>query len=231
MPSRPRIRERRSDTVPSERHLRRGNNYAITELRRVKLRAISPAHVQGLYSSKLESGLSTASVRYQHTVLHRALKQATRWGLVPSNVCDAVDPPKVVTKEITPLTPEQTRTFLKAAKGDRYEAIYVLAVSCGLREGELLGLTRSDADLDTRTLRIERQLQRRRDGGGLHYPDPKHGSKKTIKLPKKVAEALSEHLERQRQEIKKAGSLYVDRGLSISNLTMNLHRPKDSKSV
>jgi integrase len=203
-------------------------NHLIPMLGRVKLRAISPAHVQGLYSSKLESGLSTASVRYQHAVLHRALKQATRWGLVPSNVCDAVDPPKVVTKEITPLTPEQTRTFLRTAKGDKYEAIYVLAVSCGLREGELLGLMRSDADLDARTLRIERQLQRRRDGGGLHYPDPKHGSKRTIKLPKKVAEALSEHLTIQRQEIRKAGSLYVDQGLMFASDTGT---PLDAQNV
>ncbi len=74
-----------------------------------------------------------ASVRYQHAVLHRALKQATRWGLVPRNVCEAVDPPKVVTKEIAPLTPEQSRAFLEAAKGDRYEALYVLCLLISAR--------------------------------------------------------------------------------------------------
>src|SRR3954447_2848581 len=57
-------------------------------LGRIKLNALSPAHVQGLYSSKLEAGLAPSSVRYIHAVLHRALKQALRWGLVPRNASE-----------------------------------------------------------------------------------------------------------------------------------------------
>ena len=203
-------------------------NHIKPQIGRVKLKALSPAHVQGLYSSKLEAGLSTASVRYQHAVLHRALKQATRWGLVPRNVCDVVDPPRVVGKEITPLDPEQSRTFLEAARGDRHEALYVVAVTCGLREGELFGLMRADVDLEARTLRVERQLQRRRDGEGLHYPDPKHGSKRLIKLPAKAVDALGSHYERQEHEAKKAGGLYRDVGLVFAS---ELGTPLDASNV
>jgi integrase len=168
-------------------------------------------------------------VRYQHAVLHRALKQATRWGLVPRNVCDVVDPPpRVVGKEITPLDPEQSRTFLEAARGDRYEALYVVAVTCGLRECELFGLMRTDVDLEARTLRVERQLQRRRDGEGLHYPDPKQGSKRLIKLPAKAADALGGHYERRAHEAKKANGLYRDAGLVFAS---ELGTPLDASNV
>jgi integrase len=62
-------------------------------LGRVKLKTLSPAHLQGFYRAKLDVGLSPRTVQYLHVVLHRALKQALRWGLVPRNVSEAVDPP------------------------------------------------------------------------------------------------------------------------------------------
>lgn len=107
---------------------------------RLKLKDLSPTHVRGFYREKLDSGLSPATVRKMHSVLSKALKQATLDGLIPRNVCEAVKPPKVERKEITPLDREQARTLLKAASGDRLETLYVLAIHTGMREGELLGL-------------------------------------------------------------------------------------------
>ena len=72
-------------------------------LGRVKLAKLSPAHLQGLYRSKLDAGLSPRTVQYLHVVLHRALKQALRWNLVPRNVSEAVDPPRAHKEEIRPL--------------------------------------------------------------------------------------------------------------------------------
>jgi integrase len=70
---------------------------------RVKLKALTPAHLQGLYRSKLDSGLSPRTVQYLHVALHRALKQALRWNLIPRNVSEAVDPPRPPKEEIRPL--------------------------------------------------------------------------------------------------------------------------------
>ena len=81
----------------------------------VRLSRLSPAHLQAFYRAKLDAGLSPRTVQYLHVVLHRALKQALRWNLVPRNAAEAVDPPKVDKKEITPLSPAQTRVFLEAA--------------------------------------------------------------------------------------------------------------------
>ncbi|MDP9488542.1 MAG: hypothetical protein M3Q49_22615 [Actinomycetota bacterium] len=66
-----------------------------------------------------------------HTTLHRALGQAVRWDLVPCNVAEAVDPPKPATPEMRPLSPAEVRQLFDAAKGDRPEALYVLAVTTG----------------------------------------------------------------------------------------------------
>ncbi len=118
---------------------------------RVKLKALSPAHLQHFYRAKLDAGLSPRTVQYLHAVLHRALKQALRWGLVPRNVSEAVDPPRVQREEIRPLSLEQVRMLLETARDDRLEALYVLAVHCGLRQGELLGLRWEDLDLDSST--------------------------------------------------------------------------------
>jgi integrase len=82
-----------------------------------------------------------------HTTLYKALKQAVRWSLIPRNVAEAVDPPGPSAREIRPLGVEQVEKLLGAAKGDKLEALYVLAVSTGLRQGELLGLKWEDVDL------------------------------------------------------------------------------------
>lgn len=180
----------------------------------IKLKALSPAHVQGLYRQKLDSGLAPSSVRYIHAVLHRALKQALRWGLVPRNVSEAVDLPKLVNEEVDALLPEEARAFLEAAHGDRFEALYVVAVTTGMRRGELLGLRWPDITLDgTATLRVARQLQRMRDGSGLKFVPPKSGKGRTIRLPLRTVETLKAHRARQAEEKLKAGSLYQDGGL------------------
>jgi integrase len=72
--------------------------------------------------------------------LHKTLRDAVSDGLGPRNVTEGIKPPRPKKKEITPLNPDQARVFLLAACGERFEALYVLAVHCGLREGELLGL-------------------------------------------------------------------------------------------
>jgi integrase len=81
-------------------------------------------------------------VNYIHVTLHKALHDAVSDGLVPKNVASAVKSPRSEKPEIHPLTREQARILLDRAskEDDRFEALYVVALHCGLREGELLGL-------------------------------------------------------------------------------------------
>ncbi len=151
----------------------------------MKLKALTPAHVQGVYRSKLDSGLSARTVRLIHTVLYGALKQAVRWQLVPRNVAEAAvapKPDKNRRKEIQPLDQEQANTLFEAARGDRLEALYRLAVTAGLRQGELLGLRWQDVDLEAGTLSVRQQLTRTKKDG-LTFTEPKtKKSRRSVKL-------------------------------------------------
>jgi integrase len=180
-------------------------------LGRVKIKALSPTHVRGLYREKLDAGLSRRTVQYIHTTLHKALKDAVSDGLIPRNVAEGIRPPRPKKKEITPLDREQARAFLAAAHEDRFEALYVLAIHCGLREGELLGLKWDDVDLETGMLRVRRTLSETRTG--YIFEPPKNGKGRSIKLTQAASEALRSHLERQLEEIDSSGDDYQDQGL------------------
>src|SRR5215208_6680701 len=124
----------------------------------VKLKTLTPRQIRSLYREKLNSGLAPRTIQYIHTTLHKALKDAVADGLIPRNAAGTVKAPRPKKKEIKPLSADQTRAFLGAACGDRFEALYVLAVHCGLREGELLGLKWEDVNLDAGTLAVRRKL-------------------------------------------------------------------------
>jgi integrase len=164
-----------------------------------KLSALTPAHIQALYRAKLDEGLAPKTVKYIHTTLHRALRQAVRWGLVPRNVAAAVDPPRVTTPEMRPLSPAQARVLLEAARGNRLEALYVLAVTTGMRQGELLGLGWEDVDLEARVVRVRRTLTLARGGPSLTEPKTR-GSRRSIRLTASAVDALERHRERQEAE-------------------------------
>lgn len=184
----------------------------------VKLKNITPAHARGLYREKLDSGLSPRSVQYVHVTLHKALKQAVADGLIPRNATEAVKPPQVRREEMHPLDPDQVKTLFDAASaaGDRLEALYVLAVCCGLRQGELLGLKWEDVDLETGTLRVRRTLTTAKGGPVLSSPKTKT-SRRTVKLSRRAADALRGHLQRQLEEIDTAGSLRHENGLIFAS--------------
>jgi len=113
-----------------------------------------------------------------------------------------------------PLDTDEVRRLLEVAHGDRLEALYVLAVTTGMRRGELLGLKWSDVDLENGRLSIRRALTRTDNGKYVALTEPKtRGSRRTVKLTQRAVEALRSHLERQLAEIEVAGDLYRDHGL------------------
>ena len=101
----------------------------------VRLGRLDAMRIAALYQSKLGEGYAARTVRNMHATLHKALGQAVRWRLVERNVSGDVDPPRAVGNEIVPLTAEEARTLLGEAEGDPLEALYVLALTTGLRQG------------------------------------------------------------------------------------------------
>lgn len=154
----------------------------------MKLSKLSALHIQNLYSAKLAEGLSPRTVQIIHATLHKALKQAVLFSLVPHNVAERVSPPPSKQKEIYPLTRKQIAALLEATKGNRLEALYVLAVSTGMREGEILGLRWEDVDLVSGTLQVRRTLYQ----GRTHTPKTA-SARRTITLTRQAVAALQDH--------------------------------------
>jgi integrase len=210
-----------SDTVKAttfERYEQITRLHLKPALGRVKLKALTPAHVRGLYREKLEAGLSARTVRYIHTTLHKALKQAVMDGLIPRNATESVKPPQPSREEMCPLTPEQAKLLLKVAHetGDRLEALYVLAIHTGLRQGELLGLKWDDVDLEDGSLQVRRTLTITKNGPLFTSPKTT-GSRRSVKLTSHAIEAVRHHLERQLGEIDRVGSLWSENGLIFAS--------------
>jgi integrase len=183
---------------------------------RVKLKALTSKHVRALYREKLDAGLAPRTVNYIHTTLHKALKDAVSDGLVPRNAA-AVKAPRPERPEIHPLSPKQARALIAASRGDRFHSLYVVALHCGLREGELLGLRWNDVDLDAGALQVRRTLSETRTGH--KFEKPKNGKGGSVKLSQRAAEALKSHRVRQNEERLNAGSLWQDNGLVFPTTT------------
>jgi integrase len=195
-----------------ERYKSIANLHISPALGRLRLKALTPAHIQGFYRCKLDSGLSSATVQKIHVVLHKALSQAVKWSLVPRNATEAATAPRPTPKEMRPLSAEEVRTLLEAAAGDRLEALWVLAVHTGMRQGELLALKWTDVDLEAGKVSVRRTLTRESGHYTLGEPKTKK-SRRTIKLTGAATEALRSHLSHQMADMDRLGDLYRDQGL------------------
>jgi integrase len=128
---------------------------------------------------------------------------------VSRDVAKLADPPRVPRRPVHPLDVDEVRTFLKTIEGDGLEALYLAAIGTGLRQGELLGLSWDDVDLDAGTLTVRHALQRVE--GTLVLVEPKSAtSHRTIALPDFVRDALRAHRTRQRETRLRAGRRWRD---------------------
>jgi integrase len=154
-----------------------------------KLHKLTALEIEHLYSTMLGDGLSPSTVRVTHTVLGSAIRRAVRLNLMQTNVANDVQLPRLNTAEIEIFAPEEVEWILKAAANYRLNALYVLALSTGARQGELLGLQVQDFKPAVGTLAIRRTVY----NGAVGSPKSKQG-KRTIVLPKQARNALEEHI-------------------------------------
>jgi integrase len=189
----------------------------LPSLGRIMLTKLTAQHLQLLYAKKLEEGLTTTTVHHLHSIVHKALSNAMRLGLIQRNVCDLIDPPRMRHHEMTTLSEEQARLLLTTASGKRLEALYVLALATGMRQGELLALRWRDVDLDGSTLRVRATLQRTE--AGFVFAEPKTAqSRRRIALSRTVVDALRQHKIRQLEERLAAVNVWEDHDLVFPNV-------------
>ncbi|HVD00377.1 MAG TPA: site-specific integrase [Candidatus Dormibacteraeota bacterium] len=174
-----------------------------------RLDRLTPQQVQTMLNAKLAEGLSARRVEYLRAVLRTALNQAVKWGMVARNAAGLTNPPRVKTRPVQVLSPDEARRFLEVAQGDRLEALFVVALSLGLRQGEALGLQWEDVDLKKRSLSVAHALQR--IDGKMQLVEPKtERSRRTIRMPEVVAGALTAHQQQQRKDRLLAGARWKE---------------------
>jgi integrase len=174
----------------------------------IGLSRIAPAHVQGVLSSMEQDGKSARLRQMVFAVLHVAFGQAARWGMMVRNVCDVVTRPRAPRPTTQVLTPDQVAVLLAAARGDRLEALYVLAVSTGLRQGELLGLQWEDMGLEGGTVQVRRQLAEN-NGHPLLVEPKTAAARRRVDLPAVAVLALLDHRARMSTEGRSVGEGFV----------------------
>ena len=157
----------------------------------IRLDALKPSDIQGLYSKLLARGLSGTTVRYVHNNLHRALAVAVRQQLLSRNPADCVEPPVIDRYEAATLNDTQVRQLLAACHGTEIYVPVLLAVTLGLRRGEVLGLQWQDIDWQYSTLCVCRSASFR-NGGMVIGSTKTRSSRRTLLLPAGVACELRE---------------------------------------
>lgn len=189
---------------------------AIGQLRLLDLR---PEHVSTLKTRWLagldgRGPLSNSTVHQHLVVLREAMAEALRAGLVSRNPLDGVRAPSTRRREESrALDGAEIAQLLAAADGTRYQAAISFALATGLREGELLGLSWDDVDLDASTATVRHNLQRL-SGKGLVLLEPKtRGSRRTVELSPRTVQLLRDHRVTQLQERLRLGSAFQDLGL------------------
>jgi integrase len=200
-----------------ENYERKLRLHVFPTLGRASLAKLGPRELSGLYAKLLSRGLSPSTVQYVHAVLHRALDQALRWSLIPRIPAELVDAPRAGHHEVTVLSREQVSALLAVAAGDRLEALYILAVTGGLRLGELLGLRWSDLEWDAGILQVRRSLTRTKQNG-LTFSEPKtQKGRRSVTLPSIAVEALRRHKARQNAEKMKVRDVWDEGDLLFPN--------------
>lgn len=175
----------------------------------MRIKAMNSLHVEHWHAKLHAKHPRVAG--YAKMILAEALDYAKKKGWVEYNAArEAECAPQPAPAPIAPLTPEQARAFLEVIAGHRLEVLYRLALSLGLRRGEVLGIKWEDVDLDKGTIRIAGTLQR--SGGKLKRGKTKtEGSAAVLPLPRSLVIALRQHKERQAEERKKL----IDAGVWI----------------
>jgi len=198
--------------------------HLVPALGAVPLAHVSAVHIENAKRYWLNKGrvrkegagtsLSAQTVTHHLRVLNAALTQAVKWGLVPRNAAAIVEPPKGTRPMSRALDVEQAQKLLEVAKKTRMYAPIFVALTTGVRRGELLGLRWTDYDEQSATLSVRQSIEVTK--GQLAFKAPKNDRWRAIKLGAETVEVLRRHRKAQHSEIFRRRQL----GIAYTNLDL-----------
>lgn len=190
------------------------NRHILPTLGDLQLGEVTPRHIQNLYNDIVESGrLSGENLQKVHTLINESLKKAAGWDMIIKNPAAVVDRPKATPKEMMYWTDAEAHMFLEAAQGDNLYSAFLLAITTGMRQGEILGLRYQDIDFKNRTVSVRQVLNH--DGKSIEPGAKTASGVRAIGIDKVTAVELEKLSHRVKEEKMKNRDIYEDNGLLI----------------
>lgn len=157
----------------------------------LKVSAVTAATVEALLRGLKDGGASADTCLYAYSVLHRGFQRLVKQRRIVIHPCAGVDRPRVERLKRSSLEPAQVEDLLEAAKDHRLRAVFMLAVTSGMRQGEIFGLQWEDVDLDSGVVTVKHTLEEVAGKLRLKLPKSQAGLR-SVKLPQIAVEALRE---------------------------------------
>lgn len=201
-------------------------NHIRPELGGIRLETLNSHTVQRFYNSLTElapkrgqkTGLSPKTVKNVHGVLHKALQQAVLIGYLRFNPADACTLPRIERQELKPLDDEDISRFIAAVQGHPYEAVFLVTLFTGMRQGEVLGLSWDCVDFAAGTVLVNKQLQKSRTGDrGYYLASTKSGKGRKLTPAPTVMKLLRHQQAIQAEWRLQAGTAWESSGLVFTN--------------
>lgn len=186
------------------------------------LSKLSPSQITTMYNQEQDNGLSVKSIKNLHGTLHEALQQAVKMHYLKNNPCDDATLPESDEdkKEMHPFKDKQVKRFLQAIQGNRYEALFQVALFTGMRQGEIIGLTWDCVDFSRKSIHLYRQLKRvPKSNGQYRFTTLKNKQERSFKPPQEVLNILRAVKHQQAEWRLKCGECWKDTGLVFTDET------------
>lgn len=201
--AKPNIRPRTADY-----YHRNIESHVIPRIGEIKLTQLTSRDIQKMYKDLLENGrirevqreknpgLSNATVRGIHMMLHNALDRAVKERLILRNPTDDCIIPKLVKQEMKILPAEDIGAYLKAAEERGVLPMFYLELTTGLRKGELVALLWSDLDIENKTIDVTKQAGRNADKEIVITRPKTETSVRRISIPQSTVDLLIQEHEK-----------------------------------
>ncbi|WP_458411461.1 tyrosine-type recombinase/integrase [Schinkia sp. CFF1] len=187
----------------------------------IPLDKLKPLHLQQFYSNLQEDGtrldgkkggLSARTVKHYHNCISSILQDAVEWQVLSINIAHNVKPPKPTEVEADFYTEEEVKAILCVIKDEnfKYYVLFSLAITTGLRKGELLGLEWSNIDFENKQLEVKKTIMYRH-GIGVYEDTPKSkSSKRTLSLSDTEVSLLQKYKEFQDKQKEELNGIWQD---------------------
>ncbi|MBZ8121439.1 tyrosine-type recombinase/integrase [Bacillus thuringiensis] len=190
------------------------NAYIMPTIGMVSLHKLNAIHIQKCYKATIDKGIANNSILLMHKILKSALNLAVKQNVITKKPANFAEIPKKEKSSIQPWTEEEVKSFLFHSQDSRYHIGYVIAITTGMRLGEVLGLRWQDVDFKNSTVTINQTIG---FDNKVKLTAKNKSSKRTIPVPAKIIEALKKYRTQVNKEKLRLGSAYKDLDLINCN--------------